>query len=814
METPNLRTALIYASYGVKVFPCQESGSRAKAPYTANGFYAATANAEEIRAWWLKNPQALVSMPCRINNILTMDADRHGSLDGVQKLDELFIQHGFNKATTPCVVTPTANGEHYIFRRPQSLGDTVGNLADCIDVKDNGYIIAAGSVLPDGRTYALKHGTIEQLAHAIANGLLPLLPDSLTALIAKPVQSLPTPGTPPISVENPVTSPSENYAGLSEYVRAAIREEAEKLAGAKEGQRNNRLNSSTFSIATMAEPEGVKREDVEPAFRSACMRNGLIMDGNDTEFRRTFENAWRNGETKPRESVAAREARLAQGVTIVADTPVSTWPKPMPLPKGLLPVAAFNPDFLPDCVRPWVMDTVEPMQCPPDFMGISVLIALAATIGRQIGIKPLEKGDWLVTPNLWGMIVGRPGVLKSPAMEEAIAPLRMLEAAAKKDYNEAMSQYRLAEEEYSLRKKATNKKVGAELDTSLNADVRKLLELKEPVEPKRKRHIVTDTTYEALGEILAHNSNGVLAYRDELVSLLKTLDREENVAARGFFMSGWNGSDGYTFDRIIRGRTDIEAVCISMLGATQPGKLSSYIAKALRGGDGDDGLIQRFNLLVWPDQSGEWKNVDRHPDTEARSQAFRRFQTLSNLNASDVTVEFDGYKTRMYVRYDSDAQECFNAWREQHEQRLRSDNFHPALESHFAKYRSLIPSMALIYNLCDRTGTKVSLPDIVKAIEFSKYLEAHALRAYSAAIRQDVDTARAILKHIKNCNLSDGFTLREIHQHGWSGLTDHEQVKEGLSTLVEYNWLSAEKDANTGGRPTYKYRINPRIAEM
>ena len=46
------------------------------------------------------------------------------------------------------------------------------------------------------------------------------------------------------------------------------------------------------------------------------------------------------------------------------------------------------------------------------------------------------------------------------------------------------------------------------------------------------------------------NPNGVLAHRDELVSLLKTLDREEFAAARGFFLTAWNGKDRYTFDRI------------------------------------------------------------------------------------------------------------------------------------------------------------------------------------------------------------------------------------------------------------------------
>jgi Protein of unknown function (DUF3987) len=84
----------------------------------------------------------------------------------------------------------------------------------------------------------------------------------------------------------------------------------------------------------------------------------------------------------------------------------------------------------------------------------------------------------------------------------------------------------------------------------------------------------------------------VLAHRDELVSLLKTLDREEYAAARGFFLTAWNGTTPYKFDRIGRGKVHIEGACLSLIGSTQPGKLAEYVRRAVGGGSGDDGLIQ------------------------------------------------------------------------------------------------------------------------------------------------------------------------------------------------------------------------------
>jgi hypothetical protein len=105
-------------------------------------------------------------------------------------------------------------------------------------------------------------------------------------------------------------------------------------------------------------------------------------------------------------------------------------------------------------------------------------------------------------------------------------------------------------------------------------DVATLLDIEEPEKPKARRYVVNDATYEKLGEILADNPNGVLAFRDELVSLLKDLDREENASARGFYLTAWGGRLGYTFDRIIRGKTHIEASCVS-LPTTDPASAES-----------------------------------------------------------------------------------------------------------------------------------------------------------------------------------------------------------------------------------------------
>jgi putative DNA primase/helicase len=84
-------------------------------------------------------------------------------------------------------------------------------------------------------------------------------------------------------------------------------------------------------------------------------------------------------------------------------------------------VEPFEPRVLPEAFRPWLEDIAERMQCPLDYPAVSAMVGEAAVIGRRVGIRPKRRDDWLVVPNLWGGVIGRPGVLKSPAIQE---PLR------------------------------------------------------------------------------------------------------------------------------------------------------------------------------------------------------------------------------------------------------------------------------------------------------------------------------------------------------------------------------------------------------
>jgi hypothetical protein len=332
----------------------------------------------------------------------------------------------------------------------------------------------------------------------------------------------------------------------------------------------------------------------------------------------------------------------------------------------------------------------------------------------------------------------------------------------------------------------------------------------EPEKPVCRRYIVNDATYESLGEILVGNPQGVLSHRDEMMTLLRTLEREDNAAARGFYLTAWDGQSGYTFDRIIRGKQHIESACLSMLGSCQPGRIAEYLRRAINGAEGDDGMIQRFSLMVWPDQNPNWEEVDRYPDTEKRTTAWETFRYLDSLKPESIGAVLDGYRTIPCIKFNIKAQEIFSEWRKNLETLLRSKTLHPALESHLAKYRKMVPTLALINHLAARGQGAVTEDAVKRAITFASYLETHARRAYGSGIAAEADVAKAVLARIRKGDIQDGFTARDVYRNQWSNLSNVEQVQAGLNLLVDCNWLVEREDSQkVAGKAKVNYRISP-----
>ena len=219
--------------------------------------------------------------------------------------------------------------------------------------------------------------------------------------------------------------------------------------------------------------------------------------------------------------------------------------------------------------------------------------------------------------------------------------------------------------------------------------------------------------------------------------------------------------------------------------------------------------------MVNPDVTADWVNVDRWPDTDSKNRVFEVFRKLATLDIVQLgAIQGDGLP---YLRFSAEAQQVFDTWRTELERRLRADDDHPVVISHLAKYRSLMPSLALLLHVIDcvdrRTGGPVSAEAARKAIAWCMYLEAHARRVYQSLTAASVTAATVLAAKLRAREVPTPFRVRTVRLKGWAGLTDGETIELGLELLEELGWVRRVdvKPSVRGGRPTVEYLVNPAV---
>lgn len=185
--------ALRYAADGVAVFPVYEpigvgvcscvhgsadflpngdKHSKGKHPRAPNGCSDATTDANIIRGWWTKWPNASIGGATgRKSGLSVVD------LDGPEG-----IASGRRLGLSSPISTLTGNGEQLFYADPEGLlSNSVKKLATGVDIRGNGgYIVLPPSLHPGGKRYAWKTAPLSRTA-------LPRLP----ALFVAPPSSSP-----------------------------------------------------------------------------------------------------------------------------------------------------------------------------------------------------------------------------------------------------------------------------------------------------------------------------------------------------------------------------------------------------------------------------------------------------------------------------------------------------------------------------------------------------------------------------------------------------------------------------------------------
>lgn len=484
---------------------------------------------------------------------------------------------------------------------------------------------------------------------------------------------------------------------------------------------------------------------------------------------------------------------------------IAAWAdEPRSIEAALPPVASFEADMLPSVLSDYVLDVAERQQSPADFVAVSALCGLASLAGNRVRIRPKTLDDWEVAPNLWGALIGRPSAMKTPTQAAALAPVYELQSDMRTAWERECRDDEVEAAIAALSVKDAKKKAAKALEDGDRAAARDHLAAQSAQEQEIPcpRLIVADSTFEKLGELLSQNTRGLLLVRDELPGLLSRLEKTEFQSERAFYLEAYNGLSPYVFDRIGRGTIHVPHTTLSLIGGIQPSRIAPLVRGALNG-SGDDGLLQRLQLAVWPDDRVDWKWIDRSPSETARDayrQAFRRVDDMTRQRESPAVYGFDSH-----------GQALFRKWYEAIQVEARSGDLSPALEAHVLKLPKTVASLSLIFHLVDGGDGPVTAEATGRSLDWADYLRTHAARLYASGAVASEDGARLIIK--RRSSLPSPFTARDVQRKNWGGLSEHADVADAVDLLEMTGHVRriAQPTSPGGGRPATSYEWHPSL---
>lgn len=467
------------------------------------------------------------------------------------------------------------------------------------------------------------------------------------------------------------------------------------------------------------------------------------------------------------------------------------WPEPRPIATNLYPAPRLDFDMLPRVFVDFVRDTAERMAVPPDSIAVPLMLASSAALGSGWVVCPkaVDKG-WKETPVLWGGLIARPGSKKSGCLQLAAEPLNRIEASQKAVFSQAYAQWQIA-------KKAAKDDPIAQMGL---------------VEPKLERVVVHDATYQALAEVASTSPNGLMALWDEIAGMIAAWRIKGQEAARGFFLTAWGGDQPYTIDRKESGTTHIPRLSIVISGGVQPSVIGDVVRDARRN---NDGLIQRFQLMVYPDDDHAPPEADRKADELAKIQALGAIERLRVLTPRAAGVGVEPGTGRGVLNFAQGAQQGYTALRKKIDDSARAQDCDPLLASHYLKMPGAIAKIAMLIHLLDGGTGDITLEATARAAHWARYMRAHAKRLYSLSQVADMDGANRILDGIKAGALNDGFSARDVTRKGWAGLARAEYVEIALAALVDAGCLRLLPlvTGGVGRSPSPQYAINPKVRD-
>ena len=252
------------------------------------------------------------------------------------------------------------------------------------------------------------------------------------------------------------------------------------------------------------------------------------------------------------------------------------------IPETGLPLDAF-----PDKIQEIILNLARYENFNVEYTASIILSAVATAIGNSCHIR--IKGEWKTCPSIYMMLVGRPGLGKTPPLGFVYKPINEYDDRLHEKYNEEYDEY-----ERSM----SAGKHGSDGEEQL---------LKKP-------HFVTtviyDSTPEAMMNIHQHNRRGITLVVDEILALFNSVKRyngKNNLIED--LLTAYSGQSLKIIRKSESRPVLIKNPCINVIGSVQTNMLQEVFRAEFLA----NGLLDRF-LFVYPKNrkiSG-WRREERN----------------------------------------------------------------------------------------------------------------------------------------------------------------------------------------------------------
>lgn len=363
----------------------------------------------------------------------------------------------------------------------------------------------------------------------------------------------------------------------------------------------------------------------------------------------------------------------------------------------------FPVEVFPMAIQEIISATNHSLKFPVDFIGTSILYAIAVSIGNTYRLE-LMRG-WQESAVIYLSIVGRAGTNKSHPISFALKPIE-------------------SRDNLNYQKYLTEK---AEYDTilALTKKEREQQGYDDPVKPVLEQHLVSDFTPEALADAHKFNIRGIGVYADELASWFNNFNRYNKGSEEQFWLSVWSGKP-IRINRKTSEPTRLPSPFIPVIGTIQPAVLNE-----LANNRTENGFLDRL-LFVVPDslQKEYWSETELDPEISEKYESI-----ISRLLDLPLLLDKSDNPNPAVLRFADDARDVIMKWqRELTDQSNKPEN--AELSGINAKIEIYAIRLALILQMaryaCGEGGNRVVEIEAVEgAIKLVDYFKKTAIKVHS-----------------------------------------------------------------------------------